>query len=515
MENDNVAGMEHPLITAFLHIAKGQTAETAIRFLQATGWQLAEAIQLFYAGNETGAVASYSEFPPLVNAKTQIDDSLSGSGKQLDHEHAAPTNDSTVRAPLPVMRDLLYDREMLYHSRRAAFLGYVSNGDRSDVLLPNSSREVKHPGIWEAEQSSASAVDNSRDNLASLYRPPFAIMFRGPFEMAKDAAKDQNRWLLVNLQSMKEFSSHMLNRDTWANEAVAQTIKANFIFWQVNDDTEEGSKVCTYYRLDSPAVLIVDPVTGQKMRSWKGMIPPETLLEDLLPFMDGSPKDHHASFSQKRTTETSQASSLNVQDISEDEYEDMLLSLATGISQYMDITDAEEELRKLKKPACLPLPEKQSRETFQASSQNVQVAADISEEEYENMLLALAAAPESIDDATGGSQDMDTTAAKENICKIKNPAYPPLPEEPKADKDLLCRVGVRLPDGRRLQRNFLRTDRIQLLWSFCNSLLDEEDSRQFRLNLAIPGASRSLEYESNLTFDESGLSDSMISVNWD
>lgn len=80
---------------------------------------------------------------------------------------------------------------------------------------------------------------------------------------AKDAAKDQNRWLLVNLQSMKEFSSHMvllawltffsylliyflnarayssicifvqLNRDTWANEAVAQTIKANFIFWQV------------------------------------------------------------------------------------------------------------------------------------------------------------------------------------------------------------------------------------------------------------------------------------------
>lgn len=62
----------------------------------------------------------------------------------------------------------------------------MSNGDRSDVLLPNSSREVKHPGIWEAEQSSASAVDNSRDNLASLYRPPFAIMFRGPFEMVSN-----------------------------------------------------------------------------------------------------------------------------------------------------------------------------------------------------------------------------------------------------------------------------------------------------------------------------------------
>lgn len=82
---------------------------------------------------------------------------------------------------------------------------------------------------------------------------------------AKDAAKFQDKWFLVNVQSTKEFSSHMvlqnkslsfslsfepfcfgcfgvltlfwllmkLNRDTWANEAVAQTISSNFIFWQV------------------------------------------------------------------------------------------------------------------------------------------------------------------------------------------------------------------------------------------------------------------------------------------
>lgn len=49
---------------------------------------------------------------------------------------------------------------------------------------------------------------------------------------------------------------------------------------QVYDDTEEGSKVCTYYKLDSmPVVLVIDPITGQKMRSWRGMVQPETLLE--------------------------------------------------------------------------------------------------------------------------------------------------------------------------------------------------------------------------------------------
>lgn len=42
---------------------------------------------------------------------------------------------------------------------------------------------MKRPGVWEAEQGSSSSVaDKTQDNLASLYRPPFAIMYHGPFE---------------------------------------------------------------------------------------------------------------------------------------------------------------------------------------------------------------------------------------------------------------------------------------------------------------------------------------------
>lgn len=51
-----------------------------------------------------------------------------------------------------------------------------------------------------------------------------------------------------------------------------------------------------------------------------------------------------------------------------------------------------------------------------------------------------------------------------NECDIKEKCnYPPLPEEPKGDKSLLCRVGFRLPDGSRTQRNFLRSDPIQVI----------------------------------------------------
>ncbi|KAK4840593.1 hypothetical protein QYF36_013241 [Acer negundo] len=62
--------------------------------------------------------------------------------------------------------------------------------------------------------------------------------------------------------------------DTWANEAVSQTV-----------------------------VLVIDPITGQKMRSRCGMaVQPENLLEDLVPFMDCSLRDHLAALSHKCTT---------------------------------------------------------------------------------------------------------------------------------------------------------------------------------------------------------------------
>lgn len=52
------------------------------------------------------------------------------------------------------------------------------------------------------------------------------------------------------------------------------------LFLQVYDDTEEGRKVCTYYKLMMmPSILVIDPTTGQKMRSWEGMISAERLLE--------------------------------------------------------------------------------------------------------------------------------------------------------------------------------------------------------------------------------------------
>ncbi|KAF5186358.1 Plant ubx domain-containing protein [Thalictrum thalictroides] len=386
------------MVSSFLEIA-GVSVETACQFLRATSWQLEEAIQLYFIENEGGVSASS---PPEGDTMLPAQDSGSDG----------------VRAPLPVKRDILYDDDDLYR---------------------NFNEEMTRPDVWETGQNG--------DNLASLYRQPFALMYHGPFENAKQAASAQDKWLLVNLQSNKEFSSHMLNRDTWANEAVAQTIRTNFIFWQVYDDTTEGMKVCTYYKLESfPVVLVIDPITGQKMHLWKGMIEAESLLENLLPYLDSGPKNNHVTLPHKRR-----------------------------LREHKVITEEDDEV-----------------------------------------LLALAASMENIKDPMeiSSTNQSESQIEEPETCKDKKLVYPPLPEEPKYDKARVCRVGFRLPDGRRVQRNFLRTDSLQLLWSFCRSQLEEADVRPFRLAQAIPGVSTSLDYESNISLEESGLANSMISITW-
>ncbi|CAA3000419.1 plant UBX domain-containing 7 [Olea europaea subsp. europaea] len=452
MEGVLSATDQQSMVSSFLEIASGQTADTARQFLQATSWKLEDAIQLFYLGNEGGAAAP-SFYPSELENDVPLNDSnLREIEKDIGDQNGRQVDGDDVRPPLPVKREVLYDNTMLHSSSREAQLHSIDP-------FRNFEEEMKRPGVWEVDQGSSSVTNRVPDNLASLYREPFALMFLGPFEKAKDIARMQNKWLVVNIQSTREFSSHMLNRDTWANEAVAQTIKTNFIFWQVNDNKEEGSKVCTYYKLDSmPVILIIDPITGQKMRSWLGMVQPENLLEDLLPFMDNCPSDHHVSLSHKRP-----------------------------------------------------------RGNSQGPPSSVQVMPDESNEEEDAFQQALAASMEGFKGSDEGAlKEVDEAISeKKETCLMKKPAYPPLPEEPKGDRNLLCRVGVRFPDGRRVQRNFLRTDPIQLLWSFCYSELKEADMRPFRLTHAIPGAPNSLDYNSSSTFGQSDLANSMISVTWE
>lgn len=77
------------------------------------------------------------------------------------------------------------------------------------------------------------AAQSQVARLADIFAAPDHLMFKeGGFEGARTMAKDNKRWLLVNIQRDNEFSSHALNRDVWRDELVENLIREGFIFWQ-------------------------------------------------------------------------------------------------------------------------------------------------------------------------------------------------------------------------------------------------------------------------------------------
>ena len=367
MENNSVDEQEK--IASFAEIV-GESADKARQFLQAANWKVEEAIELFYAQSD-------NQFVPYS----------SSSGARASHENQS----EYVRSPLPVRREALYDNN------------YIRDSDQRSA-----------PAEWYT----------GNDKLEALYRPPFGLMFKGSFEQAKIEAANQGKWLIANIQSKTEFSSYMLNKDTWANNAVKETIGASFIFWQIIDESEEGRKVCSYYHLtEMPSTLIIDSITGQKMKSWQGTISPQRFLEDLLPYMDNGPTD----FGHPKAGEEASAA---------------LASLETK-------EDSQEE--------------QQLKDVLKAE-------------------------------------------------------YPALPDEPEGDNkgENVCRVGMHFSHGKRVMRNFMKTDPLQLLWSFSFSQVKEAiDGHQFTLVHAVPRSLlATLCYDTNLTFSDSGLSNSLISMIW-
>lgn len=119
-----------------------------------------------------------------------------------------------------------------------------------------------------------------------MYRPPFELMSRLPWDEAREEGKADEKWILVNIQDPAVFDCQVLNRDIWKNESIADTVRENFIFMQYSKDDPRGSQYVQYYfqARDSqdayPHIAIVDPRTGEQVKVWSG--PPAPKAPDFL-----------------------------------------------------------------------------------------------------------------------------------------------------------------------------------------------------------------------------------------
>jgi hypothetical protein len=127
-----------------------------------------------------------------------------------------------------------------------------------------------------------------------MYRPPFDLMSRLPWDAAREEGRENERWLLINIQDPSIFDCQVLNRDLWKDPGVRDTVKENFIFLQYNKDDERGTPYLQYYFQGSdvsdnyPHIAIVDPRTGEQVKVWSGapVIKAPDFLMQLHEFLD-------------------------------------------------------------------------------------------------------------------------------------------------------------------------------------------------------------------------------------
>ena len=127
-----------------------------------------------------------------------------------------------------------------------------------------------------------------------MYRPPFELMSGLSWDEARDEGKQNEKWILVNIQDASIFDCQLLNRDVWKNSGVMETVKENFVFMQYSKDNPRGNQYVQYYfpnkDADSayPHIAIVDPRTGEQVKVWSGPPAPKALdfLMQLHEFLD-------------------------------------------------------------------------------------------------------------------------------------------------------------------------------------------------------------------------------------
>jgi hypothetical protein len=138
-------------------------------------------------------------------------------------------------------------------------------------------------------------------NLAEIHKAPTELCFAGSFEELRAAGRARQRWLLVNIQSpTTECASQQLNADMWDDETLQAFIKASFLFWQQDYDSPDGQNFFRFYPSSTmpgtglPLIGIIDPFTGQLVKTWTGFKDAEHLMDKLMDLADSPPIDLEA-----------------------------------------------------------------------------------------------------------------------------------------------------------------------------------------------------------------------------
>eukprot|EP01138_Halocafeteria_seosinensis_P015113 gb/GECG01015426.1/.p1 GENE.gb/GECG01015426.1/~~gb/GECG01015426.1/.p1 ORF type:complete len:492 (+),score=84.23 gb/GECG01015426.1/:1-1476(+) len=246
----------------------GANEQIAKHTLESANWNIEQAVNIYMETNDSTSFpqlsSSSSSQNNLVTHETQVHGQSSAASSSAYDEEG-------VREAIPSRQE-----------RLLAGPGYA---------MPQE--DFRMPQVVDAfrDFSSGKGRQKKRD-LSTLFSPPQDLILPMVFHEAQAYAANEKRWLLVNLQDEKEFDSHRLNRDTWSSLSVKDYIRHYFCFWQQWSTVGDAKKVIDLHKLDTsklPAMLIIDPRTGELVWQRVGFIEPTDLLNQLCEFISVNP----------------------------------------------------------------------------------------------------------------------------------------------------------------------------------------------------------------------------------
>ena len=313
-----------------------------------------------------------------------------------------------------------------------------------------------------------------------MYRPPFELISNLSWEEARDEGKQNEKWILVNIQDPSIFDCQLLNRDLWKNPGVLETVKENFIFIQYSKDNPRGSPYIQYYfpnkDVDSayPHIAIVDPRTGEQVKIWSGPPPPKAMdfLMQLHEFLDryslkASAKNPVAKRKAEPRKET------QVDRMSEEQQMEMALQASlAGANEGHRESDPDDLTRSIGNLAGSNIPKQDENESDKDESSQV-------------------------------NGNLEDTSNKFKSVSSVNPH-----SEPPADQPSTTRIQFRHPNGR-IVRRFALTDPVRRIYEWLKaSPIEGKEGLEFGLVFMQKNLLESLDE----TIDAAGLKNGTVMV---
>lgn len=452
----------------------GADTRQAEGYLSLSADNVEQAISLYFEGGDLDLDHQESTRQDSVPVddeeyvrRIQEQEYQSGGGQEEVRERIAPVTERLVEPGYDYDYDALRGRDPfqsmsssagVFNQRipsqtiRARGRGFQIDEDSDDEYHDAMDQDDDDNIIYGDQHEDSDMEDETstltahQSRLANLFRPPFDLIRSLRLESAKEEAILEQKWLLVNIQDSREFQCQILNRDLWSNQDVKQIVKSNFLFLQYPHDSSAGLEYIQYYPFeDYPHISILDPRTGEQLKTWNKSISPTEWLVEVQDFLDKFSLDPAA-----RNPVTNIAKrNKQVSHMTEEEQIQLAMKQSLGNS-------SDDEVVEVNPPAATS--------STSASESRLNATTDGNQFGSSNK-------PISIDE-----DDWDSLTEEEKFATI-------LPKDDTEPSDVrtTTRIQIRLGNGKRIIRRFNLDDKVSVIFAFLKATVPEVDGHYFTL----------------------------------